>query len=321
MKHNLVRGATLLMTATFLTALVNALQKFTGARVPIFEVLFFRNAFSLPAILVIAQGGKAPIRTARIGGHIIRSAVGLTSMVMIMLAVTRLPLAEQQVFSYTQPFFLTIMAYPLLGERPGRGDWVAVAVGFLGVLVVASGKITGHGGVSMPLWVYGVALGQGAVGALTVMQIRQLLKTESSATIAFWQAILMSLFTVLALPFVWETPSRADTLWMVVIGLLAGVAQVVQTAAYGSAKVSSIGPFAYSGLLWAIPIGWFTFHNAPGLATLAGGALIVGSGVWMLRHDRQRQDKARAQEGAPQDTERFTPHASPIQKVKTCHGA
>jgi drug/metabolite transporter (DMT)-like permease len=163
-------------------------------------VLFFRNLFSLPAIMAIAARSKAPVRTKRLGGHVIRAAVGLTSMIMIMVAITRLPLAEQQVFSYTQPFFLTLMAIPLLGEKPSGGDWIAVAVGFAGVIVVASGKANGHAGAAVPAWVYAVAPGQGAVGALTVMQIRQLLKTESSATIAFWQAILMSLFTALPCP-------------------------------------------------------------------------------------------------------------------------
>jgi len=296
MKHNLARGAGLLVTATFFIALVNALQKFTGARVPILEVLFFRNLLSLPAILAIAVRAKAPVRTQRFGGHVIRAVVGLTSMVMIMVAVTRLPLAEQQVFSYTQPFFLTLMAFPLLGERPARGDWAAVVVGFLGVVVVASGKAGGHVGAAVPVWVYAVALGQGAVGALTVMQIRQLLKTESSATIAFWQAILMSLFTALPLPFIWITPAGGDAIWLVAIGVLAGLAQVVQTEAFASARVSSIGPFAYSGLLWAIPIGWFVFHDAPGASTLLGGALIVGSGVWMLRHDHAAQNRANLQE-------------------------
>lgn len=290
MRHDLKRGAMLLASAMLFTAMVNALQKATGSRLPVLEIIFFRNLFSLPFVMMIAARTKMTLKTQHFGGHLMRSVVGLLSMIMIVVTVTRLPLAEQQVLSYTQPLFLVLLSIPLLHERPSRHRWIAVFLGFCGVVVVAMGRDAPQAGVvgAVAGWAYLVALAQGAVGALTTMQIRQLSATESSTTIALWQAILMTLATALPLPFIWTMPHMADALCLVAVGAFAGIAQVLQTEAFASAQVSAIGPFAYSGLLWAAIIGWLGFGEIPGLAMLVGGLLIVGSGLWMLRHDRPK---------------------------------
>ncbi|MCE0743803.1 DMT family transporter [Acetobacter sicerae] len=287
MKHDLQRGAMLLVSATFFTALLNALQKLTGSTLPALEIIFFRNLFSLPFVLLIASRTHIILRTRNFRGHLLRSVIGLISMIMVVVSVTRLPLAEQQVLSYTQPLFLVILSIPLLHEKPSLQRWIAVCIGFSGVVVVALGKGLLHGSdAAVPVWAYFLALAQGAVGALTTMQIRQLSATETSTTISLWQAILMTVMTAAPLPFIWTTPHMADAFCLVAVGAFAGIAQVLQTEAFASAQVSAIGPFAYSGLLWAALIGWFGFQEIPGLAMLAGGLLIIGSGVWMLRGDR-----------------------------------
>lgn len=287
MKHDLKRGALLLASATFFTAALNALQKLTGSDLPALEIIFFRNLFSLPFVLMIAARTTIVLKTHHFGGHLLRSVVGLISMIMVVVTVTRLPLAEQQVLSYTQPLFLVLLSIPLLHERPSLQRWIAVSIGFSGVIVVALGKGLLHGSAtSVPNWAYAVALAQGAVGALTTMQIRQLSATEASTTIALWQAILMTAMTTLPLPFIWTTPSLTAAACLVAVGAFAGIAQVLQTEAFASAQVSAIGPFAYSGLLWAALIGWFGFGEVPGAAMVLGGLLIIGSGAWMLRHDR-----------------------------------
>ncbi len=287
MKHNLQRGAMLLVSATFFIALLNALQKLTGSTLPALEIIFFRNLFSLPFVLIIAFRTKIILRTRNFHGHLLRSVIGLISMIMVVVSVTRLPLAEQQVLSYTQPLFLVLLSIPLLHERPSLQRWIAVCIGFSGVVVVALGKGLLHGSqAAVPVWAYFVALAQGAVGALTTMQIRQLSATETSTTISLWQAILMTIMTAVPLPFIWTTPHMTDAFCLVAVGAFAGIAQVLQTEAFASAQVSAIGPFAYSGLLWAAIIGWLGFQEIPGFAMLAGGLLIIGSGVWMLRRDR-----------------------------------
>ncbi|MBS1054982.1 DMT family transporter [Gluconobacter kondonii] len=287
MKHDLKRGALLLASATFFVAALNALQKLTGTRLPALEIIFFRNLFSLPFVLLIASRTGIILKTHHFRGHLIRSVVGLISMIMVVITVTRLPLAEQQVLSYTQPLFLVLLSIPLLHERPSLQRWIAVLIGFSGVVVVALGKgLLNTSATSVSTAIYLLALAQGAVGALTTMQIRQLSATEASTTISLWQAILMTVMTAAPLPFIWFTPGWQDGLCLVIVGGFAGIAQVLQTEAFASAQVSAIGPFAYTGLLWAALIGWLGFGEIPSSAMAAGAVLIIGSGVWMLRHDR-----------------------------------
>ncbi len=287
MKHDLKRGAVLLASATFFVAALNALQKLTGTRLPALEIIFFRNLFSLPFVLLIASRTGIILKTHHFKGHLIRSVIGLISMIMVVITVTRLPLAEQQVLSYTQPLFLVLLSIPLLGERPSLQRWIAVLIGFAGVVVVALGKgLLNTDATSVSTIIYLLALTQGAVGALTTMQIRQLSATEASTTISLWQAILMTAMTAAPLPFIWVTPGWQDALCLVVVGAFAGIAQVLQTEAFASTQVSAIGPFAYTGLLWAALIGWFGFGEIPSSAMAVGAVLIIGSGIWMLRHDR-----------------------------------
>jgi drug/metabolite transporter (DMT)-like permease len=281
MRHDLRRGALLIVSAGLIWQLMNALVKQLGTTIPVPELMFFRNLFSLPMVLLIASRGTITLRTRRFGGHVVRASTGLVAMSLSFLAVSVLPLAEQQVLGYTQPLFITILAIPFLGEQPDRRRWLAVLVGFLGVVTVALGQ-GGMGGGSAPGWAYVAAVTQGLVSALTTLQIRQLSATESSSTITLWQAILMTGIMACALPFVWVTPTWGQFGLLVLLGTLGGLAQVLQTEAFASAQVSALGPYTYCGLVWATIIGWTVFGDAPSLVMILGALLIVGAGLAIL---------------------------------------
>lgn len=281
MRHDLRRGALLIVAAGLIWQLMNALVKQLGSTIPVPELMFFRNLFSLPMVLLIASRGTITLRTRRFGGHVVRASTGLVAMSLSFLAVSVLPLAEQQVLGYTQPLFITILAIPFLGEQPDRRRWLAVLVGFLGVVTVALGQ-GGLGGGSAPGWAYVAAVTQGLVSALTTLQIRQLSATESSSTITLWQAILMTGIMTCALPFVWVTPTWGQFGLLVLLGTLGGLAQVLQTEAFASAQVSALGPYTYCGLIWATIIGWTVFGDAPSLVMILGALLIVGAGLAIL---------------------------------------
>ena len=236
-RHDLKRGAILLAIATLFSAMVNALQKLTGVRLPAVEIIFFRNFFSLPFVLLIASRRGMILKTRHFGGHVIRSAIGLAGMIMVVVAVTRLPLAEQQLLSYSQPLFLVLLFIPLLNEKPSLTHCIAVLIGFCGVLFVALGKNVElvAPDVIIPHWVYLLAVAQGVVDALTAMQIRQLSATESSTTIAIWQAILMTVATLVALPFIWVSPGLADLLCLIAVESFAGIVLILLNTAFALA--------------------------------------------------------------------------------------
>jgi drug/metabolite transporter (DMT)-like permease len=290
LRHDMRRGALLMLGATASFALMGVFVKMLSARYSFLELMFFRNALSLPIVLAAGLRSGALLRTRRFGGHVVRAVSGLLGMGCAFFALALLPLAEQTALNYTQPLFIILLAIPWLGERPGPARWAAVLIGFLGVLVIAAGQGAGGAGLSRDL-VLGCAVGAagGFFGALSTMLVRQLSATEASTTIVLWQALLMAAMTALALPFVWITPSPGDLGLLVLVGLIGGIGQVLNTEAFASAQVSSLGPYTYTGLLWAALLGWAVWDEAPGIAMLAGSALIVGAGFVVLRSEYRRK--------------------------------
>ena len=290
LRHDMRRGALLMLGATASFALMGVFVKVLSARYSFLELMFFRNALSLPIVLAAGLRSGALLRTRRFGGHVVRALSGLLGMGCAFFALALLPLAEQTALNYTQPLFIILLAIPWLGERPGPARWAAVLIGFLGVLVIAAGQGAGGAGLSRDL-VLGCAVGAagGFFGALSTMLVRQLSATEASTTIVLWQALLMAAMTALALPFVWITPSLVDLGLLVLVGLIGGIGQVLNTEAFASAQVSSLATYTYTAVLWAALLGWAVWGEAPGIAMLAGSALIVGAGLVVLRSEYRRK--------------------------------
>jgi len=247
---------------------------------------------------VIAARGRNPrlLRTRRFPAHVVRAFTGTMAQGCSFYALTVLPLAEQTALTYTTPLFVTLLSIPFLGERVGIHRWSAVLLGFAGILVIALGAGAFQGG-ALPDRVMAigmaVAVSQGVWSAITTLLVRSLSASESSATIVLWQSLLMTAFTLAALPFVWINPSPLEWVLLVLVGLVGGVAQVMLTEAYASAQVSALGPYSYTSILWSVAIGWVVFSDAPGWNTLAGAALIVVSGLYILHRElakaRQRR--------------------------------
>jgi drug/metabolite transporter (DMT)-like permease len=293
LRHDIRRGALLMLGATALFTIMSALIKGLSAQIHFVETMFFRSAFALPVMLVIAARGRdwGLLRTKRFPAHILRAFTGTMAQGCAFYALTVLPLAEQTALTYTTPLFVTLLSIPFLGERVGFHRWSAVLLGFAGILVIALGEGAFQGG-GVPDRVVAigmaVAVAQGVWSAATTLLVRSLSATESSATIVLWQSLLMTLFTLAALPFFWTTPSFAELVLLVLVGLIGGVAQIMLTEAYASAQVSALGPYSYTSILWSVAIGWVIFADAPGWSTLAGAALIVASGLYILHREIRR---------------------------------
>ena len=300
LRHDIRRGALLMLGATALFTIMSAMIKGLSANIHFIETMFFRSAFALPVMFVIAARGRdwGLLRTKRFPGHVVRAFTGTMAQGCSFYALTVLPLAEQTALTYTTPLFVTLLSIPFLGEKVGIHRWSAVLLGFLGILVIALGKGAFQGGgmpdtvIAVGMW---VAVMQGVWSAMTTLLVRSLSATESSATIVLWQSLLMTLFTLVALPFVWATPSFSELVLLVLVGLVGGVAQVMLTEAYASAQVSALGPYSYTSILWSVAIGWVVFADAPGWSTIAGAALIVASGLYILHRELKRAAQRRKQ--------------------------
>jgi drug/metabolite transporter (DMT)-like permease len=296
-RHDIRRGATLILCSTLMFSLMTLLAKLLGSRIPFMEIVFFRSFFALLIVAGVGLRGQATLRTRRFPGHLGRACTGLAATCCMFFSATVLPLGEQQALTYGTPIFVTLLAIPFLGERPGPHRWGAVGVGFLGILVIALGPgLLGQAHLPPPglaEWVlvagYAAAVAHGLCAACTTLLVRQLSATEASASIVLWQSLLMTLLSGLALPFLWVTPGPVDWLLLLGVGLVGGVGQLLSTEAYASAQVSSLGPYTYTALLWAALFGWLIWGDVPGPTMVLGGAMIVAAGLYILHREMRRR--------------------------------
>lgn len=271
-------------------SVMNVLIKLCEAHgAKLFEILFFRQSFALPPVILwIAAGpGLASIRTRRFGAHLSRTALGLTSMCFVFSTILLLPLAEATTLQFTLPIFATILGALILREPTGVHRWSAVALGFVGVLIVTqpgSGQMASLGVIT------------GLMGALLSASVsillRQISKTESAPTIVFWFSLLS--VPPLAIGFALTATAHPLESWLLMIGvgLVGGIAQMLMTAALSAAPVSVVVPMDYSGLVWAALFGWAIFGTVPSWSTWVGAPVIIASGLYIVwREHRLRREK------------------------------
>lgn len=285
--HRPLLGIALRIGAMVCLALLWALVKWCGERgVPIFEIIFFRNAFAfLPLGLYIWRTtGFEVLRTKRPMGHLVRSAVGLSGMVCGFSAVQHLPLTEATALQFASPLFMTALSALLLAEPVGRHRWGAVIVGFVGVMIMAR-PVPGH--MNVPGVVFGLLGALGAAGAMVA--IRQISDTERGPTIVFYFTLAGSALGLAgAALFGWTTPDPLTLGMLVLSGIVGGVAQMLLTEALRAAPIGVVAPFDYTQLVWAAGLGFLIWGELPHVATLVGALLVAASGVYILHRELRK---------------------------------
>ncbi|HEX8466216.1 MAG TPA: DMT family transporter [Allosphingosinicella sp.] len=255
------------------------------------ELAFYRFAFGLPPLLlwIAASRNFGAWRTRRPLAHAWRAAAGLTTLLLSFSALAWLPLAESATIGFAAPLFSVALSALLLGESVGRHRWTAVILGFVGVLVV----MRPEGRDLPPL---GLALaGLAAFGAgIVTITIRQVGKTEGTQTTVLWFSLLSMAATGCLMPLVAKAHDGATWLLLVALGAVGGFSQICLTASLRYAPVSTVVPFDYSQLLWAVLLGWLIFADRPASTTWLGAAIVIASGLYTLyREHRLGREAAR----------------------------
>ena len=273
------------LTSAGLFAVMAALLKLADdAGVALVHLMFWRFGFGLiPLVLYVwLRSSLAALKTERPRAHLLRGAIGLASMWTSFEAVRRLPLAEATTISFAAPLLAIALSTVFLGEKVGWRRWTAVAVGLVGVGIVMQ-----PGGARLDQT--GLLLAAcGAVGVAAItLAIRKLGTTEPPETTVWW--FTTGSLVVLA-PLLFTVPvPNGSTAWALLfgIGLTGGAAQIAMTASLRLAPVPVVAPFDYSQIVWAATLGWLLYDRLPARATLAGGALIVATGLYSLFRERQ----------------------------------
>jgi drug/metabolite transporter (DMT)-like permease len=275
-----VQAALLMIVGAACVAVQNGLIRAVSADIHTFEVVFFRNLFGLLAMLPLLSGvGLGMFRARSPGRLMLMSIWHVLGMICYFLAIAYLPLAEVTALAFSKPLFATIGAALVLHEIVRARRWSAVALGFVGVLIVLQ-----PGAQAISPYAALVLL-SAVVGAAATLLIKRLTATEAVATIVWYQALFA---TVLALPLSllhWRTPDADGWLLLIAIGILGTLSWLTQTRAYFLIDASAVVPFEFLRLPLAALVAYLWFAEVPSVWTWLGGALIFGATVYITERE------------------------------------
>ena len=305
--HNPHLGVAFICLGMSAITINDAILKQFSDRYPLHEIVFVRAAvatlFSLA--LLRFEGGLRALRTRRPGPHIARGICMVVANLTFFAALAAVPLADATALFFVAPLFITLLSIPFLGERVGIRRFSAVAVGFVGVLVV----LRPGGGDSGPafdrLTMLLPVVAALAYAAMQILTRRLRASAPASAMAIYIQgtliAVSLAFFLVagdgryavglqnksaLFLLRAWTWPTLEHWIWFVLLGALSAFIAYALTQAYRLSDAATLAPFEYVALPMAIALGWLVFEHVPDIWVLAGCALIAGSGVYVYRRRR-----------------------------------
>ncbi|MFG1202495.1 DMT family transporter [Xanthobacter aminoxidans] len=277
-------GIALMCLAVMSFALTDTTAKWLSAHINVLIVVWARYVIHFALSLVVFNPWTVPglMRTQRPGLQIVRSALLFATTALNFTALQFLQLDQTVSIMFSIPFFVALFAGPLLGERVGLERWLAIIVGFAGILLVVR---PGAGGIH-PAAI--LSLVAAATYALYSITTRMLARTDASKTTQFYTALVGSVVASIPLPFVWETPRDPVVIGaMLGLGAVAGAGHFVLILAHARAPAATLAPYIYTQILSMIALGWLVFGQVPSLWTLAGAAIVIASGAYLLVRDAQ----------------------------------
>lgn len=274
------RAALLMLGSTLFFAFMVILVRLASQTLHTFEVAFFRNFFGLVAALpLLLKHGPGLLRTTQLPRYFIRCLIGIVSMLCGFWAIGHLPLAQAVSLSYSTPIFVTIAAVLFLGEPVRARRWAAVALGFVGVLVIVRPGTTAF---SLGML---IALAAAALSGLVAIQIKQLSRTEPAdriviLTTLFW--VPMSLVPAL---FVWQWPQGITWLWAIGAGIFGTAGHMLWTRALKLGDVSALTPISFMQLPVVAVIAWLLFDENIDRWTAVGALVIFAANAYIAHRE------------------------------------
>jgi drug/metabolite transporter (DMT)-like permease len=275
-----LRAALLMLGSTMFFSLMAVTIRLASQTLETFEVAFFRNLFGLLALLPLLRGRiRASLLTAQLPRYFLRSAIGVASMLCGFWALGHLPLAQAISLSYAAPLFVTIAAVIFLGEKVRVRRWAAVAIGFIGVLVIVR-----PGSAHFSLGTL-VALAGALLSAVVAIQIKQLSKADAADTIVLWTYLFWVPISLVPALTVWEWPQPQAWLWVAATGVLGTGGQLLWTRALKIGEVSAITPISFMQLPVVAFFGWLLFGEEVGRWTIIGAGIIFAANAYIAHRE------------------------------------
>lgn len=277
-----LKGALTLMVAAAGFSCMVLLVKLAGERLHVTQILFVRQLIMMTIVMPsVLNQFPGCLKTARLDLQVTRVVFALIAMLAGFHAIINMPLADAVAISFAKSFFVTIFAIWFLKETVGLRRWMAVFVGFIGVLVMMRPGSAGFDPNSI------FALVGAAAAGLVMVIIRKLSETDKPVTTLSYQALLVAVCVAIPAYYYWQAPTMSEWLLLVGIGVLSYCSQLLNIHAYGWGEASLLAPLDYMRLLYATILGWIVFETLPGPYTWAGALVIIAAAIYTIHRERQ----------------------------------
>ena len=278
-------GIAYMVAGSALVTLNDAMAKWLVATYPVGQILCIRGAFFFVPVLyfVWRAGGMKTLRVHSVSGQIGRAILFIIASAFFVSAVGLMPLPTVVALTFTAPLFVTALAPTVLGEAVGWRRWMAVIVGFGGVLIIVRPFEESW------TWVALLPVIGALCGAVRDMLTRRITAKETSVSILFYGALAVVLLGLCSLPFGWRWVSGFDLLLFAVQGLVVGIAHYLMIESFRMAEAALVVPFKYTGFIWAVIYGAAIWGDYPDQWTVLGALVILASGLYILHRELLRR--------------------------------
>ena len=276
---NIKGGLWMILAGLFFTFL-GVMIRMANNEVHILEIVFFRYLFSLLIMVPwVLRLGVSGLKAKNIPLLFTRSISSYIAAILWFASMIYLPLTEATALGYTTPLFVTLGAVLFLNEVVGKQRWFALGIGFAGILVILR---PGSATFAMPAL---LAIGGAIFIACSALLVKILNKTDTPDIIVLYMAIFSTPISLIAVLFVWKTPSYEALAWLFGIGLFSTIGHLAYTRSFAAANASVVLPYDYMRLLMVAAVGYGFFKEIPDIWTWVGGCIIIISTFYISRRD------------------------------------
>ena len=251
--------------------------KLLADRVPLFEVVFFRNFFALfPVIFMLWKNNLKIADINQYPLHLMRAVFGICAMTLFFLSLRHVNLVEMQTISFSSVFFISILSVFFLREVIGMRRIIAIMFGFIGVVIILNPSVSVFSNYSLLPLIASLLL------SFAVIFLKKILITNNNFLSIFIFTLFCSIISLAFMNSTWIIPKTTDIILLILTGVLGFIAQVFLTKSYQLADASLLAPFEFSSLLWSYFIGFFLFHEVISLRVYLGGLIVVLSVAYIF---------------------------------------
>ncbi len=280
-----------MVLAVLLFSLMDAVLKTLAGHYPPLQIAGLRGLTALPLVFAWIQwrGGWGRMKKLRWPLHILRGGLGIVMVTLFTRGVSELPLSAAYTVFFVAPLLITLLSIPMLNERVPKTHWWAIALGFMGVLVAIrpSGSDLQIGFASIG----GLAvLGAAACYAVAVVTSRLLSRSDSTESVVLSLMVFIGIGgSLLAAPD-WVPIATHHLPLLLALAVTGFLGQLAITEAFRTGQASVLAPFEYTALAWGVGLDWLIWQALPPAHTWLGAAIIIGSGLYLVRREQRSSE-------------------------------